>query len=86
MAFSTTLQTFIAVEVVQQGQTELKIISSPSVVDTAEISAITPFWNYLEGRWDETRTIGYLKSGVQININTPYATVQNILIPGAPAS
>jgi|MDSV01.3.fsa_nt_gb hypothetical protein len=83
MAFSTVLGTFIAVETLQQGQKQLQIIPSSLTIDVAELESITPFWNYLEGVWDTSLTVGHLKSGVTVNINTSYPSMENLLAPGS---
>ena len=83
MAYSTVLGTFIPVEVIQQGQTRLQIVPSSLTIDVSEIESITPFWNYLEGSWDTSRTVGFLKSGATVNINTAYSSMENLLVPGS---
>ena len=81
MAFNTTLGSFKPVEIIQQGQTQIKFVNTPLTIDVSQIEAITPYWNDYTGSWDNTKCIGILKSGISVNINSSYATLENILVP-----
>lgn len=79
MAFLTTLKTFTTVEVDQQGQKTLHFVEGNSVIDLANITAITSFYNSLTGEYTNDYTIGYLDNGLKINIGTPYGTMLALL-------
>ena len=79
--YRNNLGTFVVVEVTQQGQVTLQEVKTSSTIDIEEIDAVIPFWNTIEGKFDTDRTVAYLKSGLVINVATPYTEMSTLITP-----